>query len=271
MPLVLHIETATNVCSVALAGDRQLLSLRESTFKNSHAAVITQFIDEVTKSSNLELSSIDAIAVSKGPGSYTGLRIGVATAKGLCYALDKPLIAIPTLQAMASGLRPQASGLRPQASGIWPQASGIRRLASGIRESVVSSQQSAVGSQQSAVKVLFCPMIDARRMEVYYALYDLNGNEIRETRAEIIDENSFSDLLVDHMIIFGGDGSQKCREFLKSQENAVFIDDFEASAQFMIGLAEEKFQRKEFEDLAYFEPYYLKDFIAAKARVKGLN
>jgi tRNA threonylcarbamoyladenosine biosynthesis protein TsaB len=216
MPLVLHIETATNVCSVALAGDRQLLSLRESTFKNSHAAVITQFIDEVTKSSNLELSSIDAIAVSKGPGSYTGLRIGVATAKGLCYALDKPLIAIPTLEAMASG---------------------IRHLASGIRES-------AVGSRQSAIKILFCPMIDARRMEVYYALYDETLKEIRETRAEIIDEDSFSELLSDHTIIFGGDGASKCREVLKSQENAVFIDDFEASAKFMIGLAEEKFQKR---------------------------
>jgi tRNA threonylcarbamoyladenosine biosynthesis protein TsaB len=114
-------------------------------------------------------------------------------------------------------------------------------------------------------------MIDARRMEVYYALYDLNGNEIRETRAEIITEDSFSDLLPDYTIIFGGDGALKCREVLKSQMNAVFIDDFEASAQFMISLAEDKFNRHEFENLAYFEPYYLKDFIAAKARVKGLD
>jgi len=235
MPLILHIETATNVCSVALAGDGQLLSLRESTIRNSHAAVITRLIDEVMQSSNRELNALDAIAVSKGPGSYTGLRIGVATAKGLCYALDKPLIAIPTLQAMAFGI-----------------------------------QKSKVKNQKSKFEVLFCPMIDARRMEVYYALYDINGKEMRDTRAEIIHEDSFSDLLADHTILFGGDGSRKCREVLKSKENAVFIDDFEASAQFMISLAKEKFERQEFEDLAYFEPFYLKDFIAAKARVKGL-
>jgi tRNA threonylcarbamoyladenosine biosynthesis protein TsaB len=236
MPLILHIETATNVCSVALSGDGKLISLRESTVKNSHAAVITKFIDEVTKSTKVELSIIDAVAVSKGPGSYTGLRIGVATAKGLCYALDKPLIAIPTLQAMACGI------------------------------------QKAKGKRQKAKdKILLCPMIDARRMEVYYALYDFDGNEVRETRAEIIDEDSFSDLPVDHTIIFGGDGSMKCREVLKSQKNAIFIDAFEASAQFMISLAEIKFARIEFEDLAYFEPYYLKDFIAGKARVKGLH
>lgn len=236
MPLILHIETATDVCSVALARDGVLLSLKESSIRNSHASVITQFIDEAIKSANLELNAIDAVAVSKGPGSYTGLRIGVATAKGLCYALDKPMIAIPTLQAMACGI-----------------------------------QNSEFRIQNSEFKILFCPMIDARRMEVYYAIYDINGKEVRETRAEIIGEDSLSDLLSDHTIIFGGDGSTKCREVLKSQKNAIFLDHFEASAQFMISLAEDKFNGKEFEDLAYFEPYYLKDFIAGKARVKGLH
>jgi tRNA threonylcarbamoyladenosine biosynthesis protein TsaB len=245
MPLILHIETATNVCSIALAGDGQLLSLRESTIRNSHAAIITRLIDEVMLSSKRELKALDAIAVSKGPGSYTGLRIGVATAKGLCYALDKPLIALPTLQSMASGIRLQASG--------------IRHPASGIKRSASNDQ------------ILFCPMIDARRMEVYYALYDLNGNEILGTRAEIIGENSFSDLLVDYTIIFGGDGSLKCREVLKSQKKAIFIDEFNASAKDMIALGEDKFGRQEIEDLAYFEPFYLKDFIAGKARVKGLH
>jgi tRNA threonylcarbamoyladenosine biosynthesis protein TsaB len=247
MPLIIHIETATNVCSVALAYERQLLSLRESTVKKSHATVITKFIDEVLTFSNRELSAIDAIAVSMGPGSYTGLRIGVATAKGLCYALDKPLIAIPTLQAMAYGI--QNSEFRilnlSLASGIWHPASDNA--------------------------ILICPMIDARRMEVYYALYDTNNKEVRETRAEIIGSDSFSDLLKDHKIFFGGDGSGKCREMLKSNKNAIFIDDLEASAKFMISLAEEKFERKEFEDLAYFEPFYLKDFIAPKAKVKGLH
>jgi tRNA threonylcarbamoyladenosine biosynthesis protein TsaB len=259
MSLILHIETATNICSIALSCDGQLLSLRESNIRNSHAAVITRFIDEVVKSSNRKLSAIDAIAVSKGPGSYTGLRIGVATAKGLCYALDKPLISIPTLQAMASGIWHQASGSKIQASGCRHPAAGIRHPASGIRQELPNNM------------ILFCPMIDARRMEVYYAIYDLNGNEIRETRAEIIGEDSFSDILAGHTIIFGGDGSLKCREVMKSKKNAVFIDNFEASAQFMISLAEEKYGRQEFEDLAYFEPYYLKDFIAGKARVKGLQ
>lgn len=261
MPLILHIETATNVCSIALAGDGQLLSLRESTIRNSHAAVITRLIDGVIKSANRELSAIDAIAVSKGPGSYTGLRIGVATAKGLCYALDKPLIAIPTLKSMAYGIRHseffirhfETTGLEqfPKESGDLPETEYLKLEAQS--------------------DLLFCPMIDARRMEVYYALYDFNGNEIRETRAEIIGEDSFSDILAGHTIIFGGDGSPKCREVLKSQKKAIFIDEFNASAQYMVALAEDRYGRKEFEDLAYFEPFYLKDFIAGKPSVKGLN
>ena len=231
MPCILYIETATNTCSIALAANRQLLAMKESNVRNTHAATITRFIDEVAKSSKTLLSEIDAVAVSKGPGSYTGLRIGVATAKGLCYALDKPLIAVPTLQAMAAGI---------------PACPAGRRL------------------------LVICPMIDARRMEVYYALYDIDGNEIRETRAEVIGENSFSDILKDHTIIFGGDGSMKCRDLLKHQRNAFFLDDFNASAKDMISIAEDKYGRKEFEDLAYFEPFYLKDFIAGKPAVKGL-
>jgi tRNA threonylcarbamoyladenosine biosynthesis protein TsaB len=119
--------------------------------------------------------------------------------------------------------------------------------------------------------ILFCPMIDARRMEVYYALYDFSGNEVRETRAEIIREDSFSEIPGGNTIIFGGDGSLKCREVLKSQENTIFLDEFNASAQYMVKFAEERYGRKEFEDLAYFEPFYLKDFIAGKPNVKGLN
>jgi tRNA threonylcarbamoyladenosine biosynthesis protein TsaB len=149
-------------------------------------------------------------------------------------------------------------------------------MACGIQNSEFRIQNSSFEQQsqwytEEKSNILFCPMIDARRMEVYNALYDFNVNEIRETRAEIIGEDSFSDILADHTIIFGGDGSLKCRKVLKSQKNAVFIDEFNASAQYMVALAEDRYSRKEFEVLAYFEPYYLKDYIAGKPSVKGLK
>jgi tRNA threonylcarbamoyladenosine biosynthesis protein TsaB len=171
---ILSLETATNVCSVALSCNGQLLSLRESSVKNAHSSVLTVFIEECFKSGGIKPSEIDAIAVSEGPGSYTGLRIGVATAKGLCYALDKSLIAIPTLKAMASGML-----------------------------------DSAVGSRQLAVGRFFCPMIDARRMEVFSSIFNTELTEIREIMAEIIDETSFTDILKEHIIIFAGDGAAK--------------------------------------------------------------
>ncbi|MDP1620709.1 MAG: tRNA (adenosine(37)-N6)-threonylcarbamoyltransferase complex dimerization subunit type 1 TsaB [Bacteroidales bacterium] len=240
MALILSIETATEVCSVALSRDNKLLGIRESSARNVHSAMLTTFIDEIIKSSGVSLAMLDAIAVSMGPGSYTGLRIGVATAKGLCYALDKPLIAIPTLQAMAVGMTPP------------PHPSPSRGGAGGG-------------------VTLFCPMIDARRMEVYCAVYDNENQEIREVRAEIIDEFSFQEYLADNVVVFGGVGAAKCKPLLESHPNASFIDDFQASALFMIGLATEKFSQNLFEDLAYFEPFYLKDFVAGKPRVKGLH
>jgi len=191
-------------------------------------------MDEVIKTAGVAISELDAIAVSQGPGSYTGLRIGVAAAKGLCYALDKPLIGVNTLQAMALGM--------------------VHK-----------------GQADRTVKILFCPMIDARRMEVYCAIFDEKGKEIRETRAEIIDENSFMEYLGKNRVVFAGDGALKCRPLLERNPNVIFSEDFQASAKFMISLSEEKFSQEKFEDLAYFEPYYLKDFIAGKPRVKGLK
>jgi tRNA threonylcarbamoyladenosine biosynthesis protein TsaB len=235
MPTLLHIETATNVCSVALSRNGQLLSLQESDVKNAHSSVLTTFIEEVFRSAGIKTSEIDAVAVSEGPGSYTGLRIGVATAKGLCYALDKPLISIPTLKAMASGM---------------------------LTFPIVTRHPSPV--------TLLCPMIDARRMEVFSAVFDPEMTEIRETLAEIIDENSFTGLLKEHTIFFSGDGAAKCKPFLEEKDNACFLDDFQVSANYMIRLAEQKFLSGTFENLAYFEPRYLKDFIAGKPRVKGL-
>jgi tRNA threonylcarbamoyladenosine biosynthesis protein TsaB len=232
---ILSIETATNVCSVALSGDGQLLSLRESTLKNAHSSVLTTFIEEVFSSAGLKPHELDAIAVSEGPGSYTGLRIGVATAKGLCYALDKPLIAIPTLKSMAAGM-----------------------LNLGLV------------TRHSSLVTLLVPMIDARRMEVFSAVYSSELEEVRETLAEIITESFFEDMLKDHIVYFAGDGAEKCKPYLEKYDNALFIDSFQASAKNMISLAESRYLAGEFEDLAYFEPRYLKDFIAGKPRVKGL-
>jgi tRNA threonylcarbamoyladenosine biosynthesis protein TsaB len=203
--------------------------------KNAHSSVLTVFIEEAVTSIGLKTDEIDAIAVSEGPGSYTGLRIGVATAKGLCYALDKPLIAIPTLKAMAAGML--------------------------IMENV---------ARHASHVTLVCPMIDARRMEVFSAIYDSGIHEIRETRAEIIYSNSFSDILQDYIIFFAGDGAEKCKPYLEGKENARFLDNFQVSSRYMIPLAEAKYLAGDFENLAYFEPCYLKEFIAGKPHVKGL-
>ena len=235
MPTLLHIETATNVCSVALSCNGQLLSLRETSVKNAHSSVLTTFIEESLRSAGIKTSEIDAIAVSEGPGSYTGLRIGVASAKGLCYALDKPLIAISTLKSMAAGMLNQQ-----------------------------------LRTPNSKLQTFYCPMIDARRMEVFSSVFNSGMEEIRETLAEIIDETSFSDFFKEHTICFAGDGAAKCKPFLEENENAYFLDDFQVSARYMIRFAENKFLSSDFENLAYFEPRYLKDFIAGKPRVKGL-
>ena len=238
MPTILHIETATNVCSVALSKNGLLLSVQETSFKNAHSSVLTIFIEDVLKSAGIKLVDIDAFAVSEGPGSYTGLRIGVATAKGLCYSLDKPLISVSTLQAMTAGM-------------------------------ILASTEHRVPS--TVHRTLFCPMIDARRMEIYCAIFDSNGVEIRETEALIVDENTFIDLSEENLIVIAGEGSAKCKPLLENRGNLLFIDDFQASAKYMISLAERKYSNNTFENIAYFEPFYLKDFIAGKPRVKGLH
>lgn len=230
MALILNLETATTVCSVSLAKDGELITFKEHNGDYSHAENLTFFIEDVIQLAKLKLSDIDAVAVSKGPGSYTGLRIGVSTAKGLCYSLNKPLIAINTLQHLA--------------------LSGQKNLKSHI----------------SNLKSFFCPMIDARRMEVYCAVYDTQNKCIKETAAEIIDENSFADLLEKKQVVFFGDGAAKCKSVLAQNKNAVFIDGVVASAKNMISLSEQAFTNKQFEDVAYFEPFYLKDFVAGKKK-----
>ncbi|MFN8406753.1 MAG: tRNA (adenosine(37)-N6)-threonylcarbamoyltransferase complex dimerization subunit type 1 TsaB [Sphingobacteriaceae bacterium] len=223
--LILLIETATSSCSVALAENRLILAKKELNKQNIHASHITLFIDQIMHQTSKDYTDLNAIAVSQGPGSYTGLRIGVATAKGLCFALDIPLIAINTLKAMTTGL---------------------------LQKMSITND-----------KTLFCPMIDARRMEVYTALFNQNLLEIEQTQAKILDETSFNNYLSKHPIIFFGDGAEKCKTLYAHKPNALFVD-FENSASHLNILADHQFKTGAIEDLAYFEPYYLKDFIPNK-------
>jgi len=227
MGIILQLETATTSCSVALAKDGKAMGFRQLNERNIHTKVITLFIEELITSAGLVYNDLDAVAVSYGPGSYTGLRIGVSTAKGLCFALDKPLIAIETLEAMAHGV-------------------------------ITNNEPDKYND------TLLCPMIDARRMEVYTAIFNTYGKRIKPTSAEIIDEKSFSELLQTNKILFFGDGAEKCRSVLAGDPNAQFLPEFINSATSLTKKAAEKFIKKDFEDVAYFEPYYLKDFIAGK-------
>jgi len=227
MATILQLETATQVCSVALSIDGKTISVKEEAGQNLHAGNLTLFIEEVMKANELTYQDLDVIAVSKGPGSYTGLRIGVSTAKGLCYALEKPMIAIETLKFMAAGFfeaNPTYGGL-------------------------------------------VCPMIDARRMEVYTSVYNSDLNAVEPTSAKIIDETSFNDLLSHHQITFIGDGAAKCAETL-SHHNAIFNSQNFNSASYMSALSEEAFGQNQFEDVAYFEPFYLKDFVVTPSKKK---
>jgi tRNA threonylcarbamoyladenosine biosynthesis protein TsaB len=227
-PLILNIETSTNVCSVSLSGENgSILSYRENLDDKSHSALLAVFVEEILRETGKKSEDLDAVSVSKGPGSYTGLRIGVSTAKGICYARSLPLIALNTLDIITSGVL----------------------------------RQNPAAFSRKGEKVLLCPMIDARRMEVYTAIYDVLGNRLKETSADIIDDNSFKDLLMDHMIVFFGNGAAKCREAI-AHPNAQFLDGVYPSAREMGSISIQAFMNSEFENLAYFEPFYLKDFIA---------
>ncbi len=217
-----------------------MVALFESVDREySHSSKLTVFIEDVLTNSNKKPSDIDAVAVSRGPGSYTGLRIGVSAAKGFCYALDIPLIAIDSMKSLS--------------------------ILAGCH---IASNPSFIPA--AAIEALFCPMIDARRMEVYYSLFTHDMTQLRETKAEVVDKNTFEKLLRDNKIIFFGDGAEKCRTVINAY-NAMFIDGIWPSARGMIEMAEKKYAQNDFVDLAYFEPFYLKDFVAAKPRVKGLD
>ena len=231
--MILCLETATPVCSVALNENCCTIALRETEGQNAHSEKITNFIREVMEVGKIDYKQLDAVAVSKGPGSYTGLRIGVSTAKGICYAADLPLMAIDTLEAMAHGMK--------------------AKLGSQIGEND-----------------LLIPMIDARRMEVYAAVFDANLNKIEDTAACVIDENSFEDLRKDHHLWLFGDGAPKLKKVFENQPNISIVEGFRPSAAYMLPLAEKALRNHDFVDVAYFEPFYLKDFIAGKPHVKGL-
>ena len=243
--MILCLETSTAVCSVALVDNSNVIALRESLDGQNHAEKITIFIDEVMKEANISYNELEAIAVSKGPGSYTGLRIGVSTAKGLCYAIEKPLIAIDTLAAMTEGFLDNNFD---------------------NNTNIMSSSLSSSSSSSS----IFCPMIDARRMEVYSAFFTGDMKKISETEALIIDESSFSDLKLNHHLYLFGDGADKLVSLFENEENITVIEKFHCSAAYMARLAEEAFKNNDFVDTAYFEPFYLKDFVPGIPKVKGL-
>lgn len=227
MPRILHIETATEVCSVALShSNAKCASVEEDTTGFAHAEKLTVLIDLLMKKNNTGLNQLDAVAVSYGPGSYTGLRIGMSAAKGLCYALNIPLITISSLKAMAAGV----VHLR-DVENLFLQPD-----------------------------VLLCPMIDARRMEVYAAFYNKDLNEVRPPSADIVDSSSYSDYLKKNKILFFGNGAAKCKPVLSPKANTYFFDEFKLSAQNMIALAHLAFKEKQFANLAYSEPFYLKEF-----------
>lgn len=221
MALILLIETATKSCSVSLSSENKIITCKEKVNEQySHAEDLNIFIESLFKNTDFSINDLEAIAVSKGPGSYTGLRIGVSTAKGLCYALNIPLISVSTLRAMAFGM--------------------------------IQKEKSD----------LYCPMIDARRMEVYNTFYNKENKEIRGVRADIIKAYSYQKEL-DKKVLFFGNGAEKCKQMIQ-HPNARFIDGFFPSSKDMLEIANKKFAEKIFEDVAYFEPFYLKDFVAGK-------
>lgn len=228
MALILNIDTTTNVCSAALAQDGKTIDIRESD-EQHHSQLLGVYVDELLKKHKINASDLSAVAVSMGPGSYTGLRIGVSLAKGLCFGADIPLIAVDTLRGLALSV-----------------------------------------AEQTERNSLLCPMLDARRMEVYTAMYQRNGDNVFHTRAEIITPESFAAYINSQPVYFMGNGSDKIHDILTPHANVHFIPGIKTSAAYMAPLAEKLFQENKFEDVAYFEPFYLKDFIATTPKHKVL-
>lgn len=226
MSCILHIETSTQVCSVALSEDGQCIFSKTDFEGPSHAVTLGVYVDEALSFADSHAIPLDAVAVSCGPGSYTGLRIGVSMAKGICYGRNLPLIGIPTPEVMCVPL---------------------------------------LLDEELPEDALLCPMIDARRMEVYAALYDRALHPVHEIEAVIIDESSYEDYLNRGPVYFFGNGAAKCKEKIM-HPNARFVEDIHPLAKWMFPLAEKAFARGDFKDVAYFEPFYLKEFVASKPK-----
>lgn len=229
MSVILSLETSVKICSVAIHDQGRPVAAKEIHIEHSHASKLAVLMDEVIKESGIKTSQLNAVAVSSGPGSYTGLRIGTSTAKGLCFALDIPLISIGSLELLA-----------------WQM------------------------NKQNASKAMLCPMIDARRMEVYCEVFDPALNVVRPIEARVIDSSSFTDLLTNNVITFFGDGSDKCKDQI-THPNAKFVSGVYAAASEMGEPVYQRFKKKQFEDLTTFEPRYLKEFMIKKPVAQPLN
>lgn len=234
MSLILCIETGTDICSVGLARDGELVSLRESDEGRDHAKNVAVFVDELLRENGVAAEELSAVAVGMGPGSYTGLRIGVSFAKGLCYGLQIPLVAVGSLDSMVQVAREDYEA--------------------GIID--VERWEDAV----------LCPMVDARRMEVYTQMFDAKGKSLNEVKAEIVTEDSFADWRSERPFVIFGNGAAKCQEVLS---DAILIN-VTPSARGLAALAHQRFEAGQTEDIAYFEPFYLKDFIVIPSKKKLL-
>jgi len=230
--LILSIETSTEICSVSISENGTLIDLREDLTGQNHSKLLTIFIDELLKKNGLAIHQFDAVAVSKGPGSYTGLRIGASVAKGLCYGAGVSLISVCPIEAMANH---------------------------------IINAQPEKGFELSTNDILV-PMIDARRMEVYTGIWNPSGEMLEAVHAKIIDENSFEEYS-QHRLVYFGNGSQKC-ENVFAGKNTVRIDGIYTSSAYMASLAQKKYSDGQFEDVAYFEPYYLKEFVTTVSSKK---
>lgn len=234
MALILCIETGTDICSVGLSRDGELFSLRESDEGRDHAKRVGVFVDELLRENSIAPDELDAIAVGMGPGSYTGLRIGVSFAKGMCYGLQIPLVAVGSLDALAQvAIEDNEAGILDVDN--WDQA-------------------------------ILCPMVDARRMEVYTSMFSAQGEPLSEVAAEIVTEQSFAEWRKTKQLVIFGNGAAKCREILP---DATYVN-ITPSARGIARLAEQRLQRGEIEDIAYFEPFYLKDFVVIPSKKKLL-
>ncbi len=234
MSLILCIETGTDICSVGIARDGEIVSLRESDEGRDHAKKVAVFVDELLRETGVAPDELDAVAVGKGPGSYTGLRIGVSFAKGLCYGLGIPLVAVGSLDALA--------------------------------EVAIEDHEAGIIDAEHWDEAALCPMVDARRMEVYTRLYDAAGQPLSDVAAEIVTPTSFAEVRGARPLVIFGNGAAKCREVLS---DAVYVN-VVPSARGLARPAQQRLSAGETEDIAYFEPFYLKDFVVIPSKKRLL-